>query len=163
MSNTSTTRQRLEFPDLDAAVQHAEHLHREGYTKLGNWSLAQICEHLSDWLEYMIDGYPPAPLPIRAMLWGMRATLGKSMLRKILATGQMRPGGPTMKQTVHPQEDLNETTSLKRFHDTVERFKAHDGGYHASPIFGPLSAEEGVKLQLVHCAHHLSYLRKLAL
>lgn len=160
MSNSSTTRLHLEFPNLDAAMQRAEQLHREGYHSLGNWSLAQVCEHLSDWLEYMIDGYPAAPLPIKAMLWGMRVTVGKSILRKILATGQMQAGGPTMKQTVHPQDDLDDATSLKRFHDTVERFKAHDGDYHASPIFGPLSAEEGLKLQLVHCAHHLSFLRK---
>lgn len=160
MSNNSTTRHRLEFSNLDAAVQYAEQLHRQGYHSLGNWNLAQVCEHLSDWLEYMIDGYPAAPLPIKAMLWCMRVTAGRSMLRKILSTGQMRSGGPTMKQTVYLQDDLEDTTSLKRFRETVERFKAYDGDYHASPIFGPLSAEEGLKLQLVHCAHHLSFLRK---
>lgn len=158
-THDSATRQHLEFPHLDAAVQYAEQLHRGGYHSLGNWNLAQVCEHLSDWMEYMLDGYPATPLPIKPVLWGLRITVGKSILHKMLATGQMRPGGRTLKQTVHKQDDLEDATSLRRFRQTVERFAAHDGDYHASPIFGPLSAKAGLKLQLVHCAHHLSFLR----
>lgn len=158
MASKAGARPPLKLASLDEAVTRLEHLHRGGYRSLGRWNLAQTCEHLSDWMEFMISGYPPAPWPMRVMMWGMRRTLGPAMLRKILATGSMSRGGPTLKQTVHPAAGLEESTSLKRFRETVARFKACEGQYHASPIFGPLSAEDGWQLQLVHCAHHISLL-----
>jgi hypothetical protein len=43
-------------------------------------------------------------------------------------------------------------------HEGVERLKAHTGAIIPSPFFGPMSKDECVGLQLVHCAHHLSFL-----
>ena len=46
----------------------------------------------------------------------------------------------------------------EQFLETVDRFKVHDGPIVASPVFGELTPEEALKLQLQHCAHHLSFL-----
>ncbi len=158
MSSILTDNGALEYSSLDDVIERLEKLHRDGYRSLGKWNLAQTCEHLSDWMGYMLDGYPSAPFPIRMMLWGMRVTMGKSMLRKILATGKMSAGGPTMRQTVHVAEGLEDEMSLQRFRETVKRFQSHGDAYCASPLFGEFSAEQGVALQLVHCSHHLSFL-----
>lgn len=158
MAKSPLTRKHLQFSSLDEAVRYAEQLHRDGYRSLGNWNLAQICEHLSDWLGYMVDGYPRVPMPVGLLLWGVRKTAGRVILRKILSTGKMAAGGPTTQQTIHAADGLEDETSLRRFRETVERFQAHQGNYHVSPIFGSLSSEAGLKLHLVHCAHHLSFL-----
>jgi Protein of unknown function (DUF1569) len=155
---TTSTREPLQFKTLEQVVERLEQLHRDGYRKLGNWNLAQTCEHLDDWMRYPINGYPKASLPIRMMLWAMRVSVGRSMLRKIITSGKMPRGGPTLKQTVYSSSGLQDATSMQKFSDTIRRFSNHRGPFHASPVFGPLSAEDSLKLQLVHCSHHLSFL-----
>lgn len=158
MSSTAPPVAQSEFSSLDEVVDQVEKLHRDGYRSWGKWNLAQTCEHLSDWMGYMIDGYPTAPLPVRVMLGALRVTIGRSMLRKILATGKMSAGGPTMPQTVHAADGLDDEASLQRFKEMVKRFQSHTGDYCTSPLFGKLSAEQGLALQLVHCTHHLNFL-----
>ena len=146
------------FTNLDEVVQRLELLQREGYTSAGNWNLAQVSEHLRDWFSFMISGYPSNPFPVNWMLWGMKVTVGKSMLQKILRTGMMASGGPTIKQTVHSAEGLDDDQSVQRLREMIERFQLHSEAYFPSPIFGKLSADEGLRLQLIHCDHHLSFL-----
>ena len=42
--------------------------------------------------------------------------------------------------------------------EVAERFKAHAGPIHPSPLFGAMTKDEALQLQLTHCAHHLSFL-----
>jgi len=153
----STSAPRL-FANLDEVVHYLEQLQTNGYQSLGKWNLAQVAEHLSDWLEYMLDGYPKSSPLVQPLIWIVRVTMGKRLLRKILATGKMASGGPTLPQTVHDAAGLNDAQSLDRFRKTVERFQQWSGEYQASPLFGTLTAEEGQRLQLIHCAHHANFL-----
>ncbi len=162
MSTSASPRTELKFATLAEVIERLEALQRNGYTSLGKWNLAQVCEHLSDWACYMLDGYPKVPFPISLMLWGMKITTGRSMLRKIINTGKMAAGGPTIGQTVHPAAGLDDARSLQRFKETAERFEAHLGAFHPSPLFGELSAKDGLALHLVHCAHHVSFLAPTA-
>lgn len=158
MTNATPSRLPSNFTNLDEVVQRLDLLQREGYTMVGNWNLAQVAEHLRDWFSFMISGYPSAPFPVSYMLWGMRVSIGRSMLRKILQSGNMATGGPTMKQTVHAAAGIDDVTSVLRLKEMIERFKMHRGDYCPSPMFGDLSAAEGLSLQLIHCSHHLSFL-----
>ena len=103
-----------------------------------------------------MDGFPKSPLPIRVMLWMVRNTVGKRIYNKCLAEG-MPAGSQTLPQTLaEPGGDpAIRITTLK---EVVERFKAHTGAIHASPVFGAMSKDEATRLQLIHCAHHLSFL-----
>jgi Protein of unknown function (DUF1569) len=148
----------LRFSNLDDVVQRLDLLLEKGYDRSGNWNLAQVCEHLRDWFSYLIDGYPRAPWPIRCVQAGVRATIGRAMLRKILRTGAMASGGPTLKETVHSAQEFEDATSVHRLKEMIARFRSHSGAYCMSPLFGKFSAEEGLSLQLIHCAHHLSFL-----
>lgn len=149
-------RRKLKFSTLDKVVLDAENLQAQGYEKLGNWDLGQICPHLADWMSFPIDGFPKPPPPIRFMLWGLRITIGKMIYRKILSEG-MRSGSQTMPQTVH-QPGSDSSAALEKLKQAVERFEAHTGTLYPSPLFGALNKDEALRLQLVHCAHHLSFL-----
>jgi hypothetical protein len=153
----SPPRRELAFRDLDAAVQDARSLHCGGYVQAGNWDLAQVCGHLADWMRFPLDGFPKPPLPIGLMLWSMRHAVGRRMLRKILQSGSMSAGGPTMPETV-PQPGGDEAAAVERFEHVGARFQAHEGPFHRSPLFGDMDRETLTRLQLSHCSHHLSFL-----
>jgi hypothetical protein len=153
---TKPERRKLSFATLDDVVRDAETLQAQGYEKVGNWDLAQVCLHLADWMGFPLDGFPKPPLPIRFMLWGLRNTIGKKMFHKYLAEG-MPAGKPTMPQTVH-QPGTDTGIAVAKLKAAAERFAAHTGPIHPSPLFGAMNKDEALRLQLVHCAHHLSFL-----
>jgi hypothetical protein len=90
------------------------------------------------------------------MLWALRKTIGRGMYEKYMATG-MPAGKPTMPDSVPPPGG-DPAAAVARLRDAAARFKAHAGEIVPSPLFGPLTKEEATRLQLVHAAHHLSFL-----
>jgi hypothetical protein len=136
-------------------------LAENGYEVAGRWDLGQVCGHLANWLTYPIDGYPPAPLPIRWLLAVMRATMGKRQLQKILDEG-FRDGSPTMPASVpkphRPGEKAREQEAVERLCSAVRRMQDHKGAFVPSPLFGSLDRDTQLRLQLRHCNHHLRFL-----
>lgn len=153
----SLNRRELVFNDLDEVVRDVESLRANGYERAGNWNLAQICGHLTDWIRYPLDGYPSAGCVMGPLLWLMKITIGKSMKRKILATGKFKAGEPTMKNTI-PPADLDEAAAVAKLTEVVKRDRNHRGELHPSPLFGRMTRDEFTRLHLIHCAHHLSFL-----
>lgn len=150
-------RRTIRVVTLEDISKEVDRLHSNGYQQAGAWNLSQICEHLADWMTFPIDGFPKVPFVIGLILGLMRVTSGKKMLKTILAENGMRPGSPTIEQTVHlPGGD--EAASVNRLKKAVERLIHHRGETHASPLFGKLTREQLIALQLVHCTHHLSFL-----
>ena len=64
MTKEERSRRQLDFRDLNEVVQYVEKLHVGGYEKVGNWDLAQVCGHLSDWMRFPLDGYPRPSLVV---------------------------------------------------------------------------------------------------
>lgn len=151
------TRRQLTFDNLDQVVLDAESLQANGYNRAGKWDLAQVSDHLADWMRFPVEGFPRAPAPIRLMLWMARKTIGRKKLMEYITTKSFPAGKPTMPTTVHqPGGDANAAVAnLKR---AVERLRNHTGPIVPSPLFGPMTKDECVQMQLVHCAHHLSFL-----
>lgn len=154
----TTTRRKLKFNSLDDALADARRLMESGYTMLGKWDLGQVCGHCADWLRFPADGYPRAAFPLNALLWLMKATLGTSMRRKILRDEQFASGKPTMPETVKPRGSLNDAAGVAALEAAATRFQQHTGPWHASPLFGEMTRDEHLRLQLIHLAHHLSFL-----
>ncbi len=150
-------RRSLQFSRLDDIADEIDRLHRDGYERAGNWSLSQCCDHLSDWMSFPIDGFPKIPFPINLLLGAMRMMSGKAMLRKIIGNQSMRTGQPTIAQTVHADHH-HEEASVARLQSALRRLAEHAGPFHPSPLFGTLTREEVIQLQMTHCAHHLSFL-----
>lgn len=153
----TTQRRQLRFNDLDEVVRDAESLLANGYEKAGNWDLAQCCKHLAEWLRFPVEGFPKMPLPLRPLFWMARKTVGRKKLLEYIGTGSFPAGKPTMPQTVAPPGgDPREAVDALR--TSVERLKAYGGPIVPSPLFGPMTKDEAVRMQLVHAAHHLSFL-----
>jgi hypothetical protein len=149
-------RRTLSFATLDDVVRDAENLLAKGYDRAGNWALAQVCSHLAEWMRFPLDGFPRVPLVFRPVVWLMRATVGKTMRAKILAGG-FSAGGRTMPQTVAaPGGDA--AAAVAKLKETAGRFAASAGPVHPSPLFGAMTRDEALQLQLKHCEHHLSFL-----
>jgi hypothetical protein len=157
---TESHRRDLRFADLAEVLRDAEALHSVGHVQAaGRWNLAQVCGHLADWLSFPLDGFPRQPVGVRLLLWLLRHTIGPRELRRLLATGRMSAGRPTLRETVPPPGG-DEAAALERLARAVARFEAHTGPLHPSPLFGELSREQWRQLQLIHCGHHLSFLRE---
>lgn len=159
-------RRALAFATLHDAVADARLLAVGGYERAGNWSLGQCCCHLANWLRYPLDGFPRVPLPFRLGAWVVRNTAGPAQKRNLLATGSIRPGLPTLPQSVParltsarrvvtPADDLG---AVAEFEDQARRVAEFAGTPHPSPLLGPLTADELRRLSCIHAAHHLSFL-----
>jgi hypothetical protein len=149
-------RRQLQFGSLDEVVADVENLLAKGYDKAGNWDLAQVCGHLAEWMRYPIEGFPKPPIFVKPLLWLMKVTAGKKMLAKILAEG-FEPGGRTMPETVPPPGG-DAAAAVAKLRSAAEKWKAHTGEVHPSPLFGPMTKETAQAVQLKHAAHHLSFL-----
>ena len=145
------------FDTLGAAVRDAEHLLAAGYESAGKWDLAQVCNHLADWLRFPMDGFPTPPLFLRPMFWVMRNTIGPGELRRLIAGKPFPLGSPTAPQTVY-RAGGDPAAAVARFADTVRRAEAYTGELRPSPFFGRLTREEWFGLNRAHFAHHLSFL-----
>jgi hypothetical protein len=149
-------RRKLSFASLDEVAVDAENLLAKGYDKAGNWDLAQVAGHVAEWLRFPIEGFPKPPIFIKPMLWLMKVASGKKMLERILAEG-FTAGGRTMPETV-PAPGGNAAEAVKKLRSVIERWKAHTGEVYPSPLFGAMTKETALQLQLKHAAHHLSFL-----
>ena len=151
-------RRDLKFETLDEVMDEVNRLHENRYQQLGKWNLAQTCLHLNEWMRYPMDGYPkPAP-PMRLLLWLMKITVGNRWKQRILAEG-FKPGLPTTPNTVYAPDAAEETEAIAQLQQTAERLASYNGTFHASPLFGESDRETNMQVQLLHCAHHLGFLR----
>lgn len=150
-------RQRtLAFDSLDEAIQDAQQLLHSGYDQHGAWDLSQCCGHLDRWLTFPMDGFPNPGFAMGAVLWMMKNTIAQSQLQKILADG-FKPGTPTMPVSIPTKDEFEDATALSNLTATVQRFDAHAGTLHPSPLFGAIDKETLLNLQLKHFAHHLGF------
>jgi hypothetical protein len=143
--------------ELEGELARIEAAHREGRLQAtGNWTPGQILNHLSAWIEFGYEGYPPAlhppPRLVRLML---RLGRGRFM-RRPLPTGFRIPGaeGGTFATEVVPFEQ-----GMSRLQRALERLKAGEGPRYPSPAFGRLTHSATVLLTLRHAELHLSFLQ----
>ena len=146
-------RRELELANLDDAVIECDRLLETGYTKSGNWSLAQICCHIRLTMERNMNGYPKWMVVLG---YPLRPILRALILPKLLS-GASPSGIPTASIFVPPEhvEDKSEVDQLKQ---CVANFNATDDAMHGHPGFGNMSNEEFNRFHAAHAAHHLSFL-----
>jgi hypothetical protein len=142
-------RRSLRYNSLDDIMPDVENL-LNGNSTVGNWSLAQICQHLAMVLRRVVD--MPASTPADPSLW-----VGDEKKRKVLESGMM-PEGVQGPPQVMPTETRGEADEADALRHAVAHYKASPTGpVIPHRFFGPLSRAEWEKLMLIHCAHHLSF------
>ena len=149
-----TGRRSLRFTCVDDALAEIDQLaaaERAGkLTALGNWTLGQTIGHLATWTEFSFTGPPlKAPFIIRMIL---RLRKNK-YLRKGMPAGVKIPRVPggTLGIDVLPLEE-----TLERYRRALERL-ARECPIKPNVIFGPLTHQEWIALNLRHAELHLSF------
>ncbi len=114
----------------------------------GNWTPAQIVQHVGMLIAFSIDGFPGrAPLPF--------AILGRLIKKKAMAR-PVRPGLPTF-EFMKPDDHVSWDEAVDILGRTIARL---DGERMTakSPMFGRLSHEEWVRLHCRHAEMHFSFM-----
>ncbi len=145
------SRSELMFRTYADVIDEIDRLVTHGYEQTGQWTLGQICRHLSYYMRGSLEGYP-FMLP-----WIIRKLIGRRMLRRLLSDAPMPPGKQTIPAS-RPPEDINETEAISEALKLLERLQTHTGELHPSPMFGSITLDEARTLHLKHAAHHLSFL-----
>ena len=148
-------RRQVAYASLDEIVADAERLAAANAPTTGNWTLAQIFEHLATAMDYQVDGYPPS-LQLNPVLRFMVKTLFK---KRILTKG-MTPGfklrGSAATALVKQRSDVELEAALAHLRRSVARLKAADRcADHGA--FGPMTKAEGELLHRQHAAMHMGF------
>jgi hypothetical protein len=150
-------RRKLRFESIDDALGEAERLakaEREGRLKqIGNWTLGQILGHLAAWANFAQEGYPKevrAPLPVRMILKLFRGTILNRGMMAGVRVGRIPAG--TVAIDVIPTEE-----GLTRFRTALQRLRDNPP-IIANPVFGKLTHEQWIALNLRHAELHFSFL-----
>jgi len=150
-------RRPLQFATLDEAIADAESLLAKGYEPLGKLDLAQVCGHLTAWLNYPLDGYPPLELHARPFYWLVKITVGHRILDEVLAKNAMPSVTTSAPQSI-PAPGGDPAKAIRDYADSAARWLNSAGAVPASPLFGVQPKDKITHLQRVHAANHLSFL-----
>jgi hypothetical protein len=148
-------RRTLRFESIDQVLAEVERLaeaERAGrLRRLGNWALGQTLGHLATWAEYSYTGAPlAAPFFVK---WFLRLRKRKFLYGPMRA-GVKIPGvaGGTLATEPVPLDE-----ALERMRRVLGRLKS-EAPTAPNVIFGPLSHDEWVALNLRHAELHLGFL-----
>src|SRR4051794_20081617 len=122
-------RRSLRFQSLDEVMPDLERL-LEGHTTVGNWSLAQICRHLSTVMRRVVD--LPASTPQDPSKW-----VGEEVKRKVIESGKIDEGLPAPSEIV-PTETLSDREEAEGLRGAIAHYQASSGPVIPHRIFGPL-------------------------
>jgi hypothetical protein len=146
-------RRSLDFHSFDEVIADLDRL-QTGYEKGGNWSLGQICNHIGIFVRGSMDGFttPRPPLFVRL--------IGPLLVRRMLKKRSM-PEGIKLPSHFLPKDASDDAREIQALKDLLRRFDQHRGPVHRSPL-AKMTYEKWRDLHLIHCAHHLSFLRPAA-
>jgi hypothetical protein len=151
------SRGSVQYATFSEVISDIDSLARNGYRRLGLWSLGQACVHLSSVMRACIEGFPTQPRSTRVPLWLCRNTIARFPRGRVALTRLVTGSISTFPEMVPPPgvDDADGIAELKRW---IAHTEAHQGPFEPSPSLGRLSAQEITALHLAHCAHHLGFL-----
>ena len=144
----------MNFQTIDELDLFLEELRDRQATTTGNWTLAQILCHIGDSIEFILSQKEGA-IVVPGFI---QNTVGKLLLNKFFLFGKMDGGLPNPIKKGEPK-DGDPTFELERVISLSKKFMNHTGPYNKHPVFGALSKEEIIKLHLLHCSNHFSYIQ----
>ncbi|NQV26657.1 MAG: DUF1569 domain-containing protein [Rhodopirellula sp.] len=144
-------RRNLEFTTLDEVRADIETVAAGSYVTVGQWSFAQILDHLGSSLNASLDGFPFKGS------WFVRWCVSPFIKNSIL-TKQMKPGFrlPKKFSSYLPSEDCTMDDALHKVLTAIKRFEK-EIPVADHPFFGKMASEEWMCLHLRHAELHLSF------
>ena len=150
-------RRDLRLATVDAVLADVKLLEeadaRGTLTALGNWSLGQACGHIATWIDHSYAGLPPQMTPPWFIKLIMKTQRARFVGDKPMSAGIRVPG---VKGGTVGTEELSTAQGVARLRDACARLKA---GAPTRPhdVFGPLTAQEWIRLNCNHASLHLSF------
>ncbi len=150
-----TGRRGLHFETIDPMLADVDRLveaERAGrLQRRGNWTLGQTLGHLATWAEFAYTGVPVTP-PF-FIRWIMRLRKQQFLWAPMRAGVKIPrvPGGTLGTEPVPVDE------AVRRLRRVMERLKV-EAPTTPHTIFGGLTHEEAIALNLRHAELHLSFL-----
>ena len=148
-------RPELKFDSIRAMRDDVDALLRVGYERAGQWDLAMVLDHLAKTLSGPFrEGERSLPWPI--------GPIARKLVHRMVTRGQYPnltiPALPSIAPT--PGVPLGE--AMPFFLGACAACEKLDGETVVAPPFGRLSRADFLGMQLLHGAHHLSYLKPKA-
>lgn len=142
----------LYFDCLSDAIADVDQLHREGWSRAGNWSLGQILDHLNITLRFSFGDIPfYLPMPIRPIV--------KLVFWPTIVKGKpIRLRGVAPKK-LQPRSEPDESAFVQEFTELVKKHFAPNVEFAPiHPVFGRLARQDWLLVQKWHVTHHLSFM-----
>jgi hypothetical protein len=148
-------RRKLRFSSLDemmADVMRIAEADRAGTLKtLGNWTAGQCFGHIAGWMTYAFDGYPMRPPRFMKVIGRM---IKNKVLRDGMGAGMKIPKAGSTGTYCSDPMSLDE--GLQRLSQASNRLQMTDPRA-VNPVFGPLTHQQWIDLNLRHAELHLSF------
>ncbi|MEE8459502.1 MAG: DUF1569 domain-containing protein [Phycisphaerales bacterium] len=148
-----TERRELRFNSMGDILNDVEYMAAgDPPRSTGNWTSAQIIQHVGRIIDFSIEGFPVprAPLPVRIVC---------RLLRKKLLRDPMKPG-----ITLPPKFARLQPETRTTWDEAVDGFRAAITKLDTkrmtcrSPVFGKLNHEQWVQLHCRHAEMHFSFI-----
>ncbi|PHR97694.1 MAG: hypothetical protein COA78_27270 [Blastopirellula sp.] len=154
MGQSATPRREITLEDFNQVIEESHKLSQSGYYKAGTWSLGQICQHLSQFMEQSLDGFKDEP----SLLLKLASPVIKMMYLGKMLKGQTLTVKAAALPSTLPDNNADDPNGIVLLEKNIKRILAEDATFRTSPVFGKLTPEKWRKLHLWHCNHHLSFL-----
>jgi len=144
-------RRDVRFSNFNEFLADADRLASGPIRQLGNWTLAQIFDHLARSMSVSVDGTNERfPLPLRITL---------RLVRKRIIGSPMKPGycvPENVAVLLRPEPHVGLRESLWKLRSAAIRFQ-DASAFPPHPAFGVLTRDEYRALALRHAELHLSF------
>ncbi len=146
-------RPELIFHSVDEMLADVDRLRGGSYEKTGQWDLPMILDHLAKSMHTMqtCEGMKPVPKPLDIV-----ARLGVHLVTKRKYYPGIKFSAP---KEMRPTVGIPLEAAEAAFRQAAEQVKAINTPTVSGTPFGTMMSDDFVKLQLLHGAHHLSFLR----
>lgn len=142
----------LRFDSIRAMREDVEHLRKVGYDKAGAWDLAMILDHLAKAMSSPFrEGERNLPWPISPIA---RRLVHRMVLKQTYPSITI-PAPPT----IRPEPGVAIEDAYAEFLGACSLCEKLEGDTVVSPPFGKLPRADFFGMQLLHGAHHLSFLK----
>ena len=147
-----TDRRTLAFEQLSDIAADIDALDGQTLRSTGNWTPAQNLQHVSKIIQCSIDGFGDAKAPL---LFRTIARFFKGVaLRKTFGAGFKLPSG--LSQFL-PDDDVTWEQATAEFRTLMDRLTDGARMTQRSPVLGPMTHEDWVRLHCRHAELHLSF------
>lgn len=124
----------------------------KNHVALGNWSLAQIVDHLAK--AYRLQVEPTSFKPPWIIGFIARTFMKRAMLTKPLPSGFKIPN--KHRETFEPKDSTSLSDAVRALEDAIELCKSSTT-VQRHPILGKLSRDEWQAFNLRHAEMHMSF------